>query len=181
MQAEEIETHLAELGQELQEMGLQRPIRILLVGGAFMLTQIRNREATDDIDVLLKDIKDSTTPWLYQTFKAAIRSIARKDNLSEIWLNDVIGDFLRGLGNVPEGKLWRTFDKLEVYLPPEEYLLALKLLANRPKDQGDILALIRQLKIQTREQAQRLIDRYIPDKQLQQMNNVEDTLSDLFK
>jgi hypothetical protein len=43
MQAEEIETHLAELGLELQEMGLQRPIRILLVGGAFMLTQIRNR------------------------------------------------------------------------------------------------------------------------------------------
>lgn len=181
MQAEEIEAHLAELGQELQEMGLERPIRILLVGGAFMLTQIRNRQATDDIDVVLKDVKDSRTPWLYQTFKAAIRSVARKDNLSEIWLNDVIGDFLRDLGNVPEGKLWRIFGKLEVYLPPEEYLLALKLLANRPKDQEDILALIQKLKVQTREQAQRLIDRYIPDKQLQQMNNVEDTLSDLFK
>ena len=181
MQAEEIEAHLAELGQELQEMGLQRPIRILLVGGAFMLTQIRNREATDDIDVLLKDVKDSTTPWLYQTFKAAIRSVARKDNLSEIWLNDVIGDFLRGLGSVPEGKLWRKFGKVEIYLPPEEYILSLKLLANRPKDQNDILALTRQLKIQTREQAQRLIDQYIPDKQLQQMNNVEDTLLDLFK
>ena len=43
MKAEEIETHLAEPGQTLQEMGLQRPIRILLVGGAFMLTQIRNK------------------------------------------------------------------------------------------------------------------------------------------
>ena len=181
MQAEEIETHLAELGQELQEMGLPHPIRILLVGGAFMLTQIRNRQATDDIDIVFKDVKDTTTPWLYRTFKAAIRAVAIKDNLSEIWLNDVIGDFLRDLGNVPEGKLWRTFDKLEVYLPPEEYLLALKLLANRPKDQEDINALMRRLQVQTREQAQRLIDRYIPDLQLQQMNSVEETLTDFFK
>ncbi len=181
MQAEEIEAHLAELGQELQEMGLQRPIRILLVGGAFMLTQIRNREATDDIDIVFKDVKDTTTPWLYQTFKAAIRSVARKDDLSEIWLNDVIGDFLKDLGKVPEGKLWRRFGKLEIYLPPEEYILSLKLLANRPKDQSDILALTRKLKIQTREQAQDLIDRFIPDKQLQRMNNVEDTLTDFFK
>jgi Nucleotidyltransferase of unknown function (DUF6036) len=181
MQEEEIETNLAKLGQELQEMGLQRPIRILLVGGAFMLTQIKNRQATDDIDVLLKDVEDSSTPWLYQTFKAAIRSVARKNKLSEIWLNDVIGDFLRDLGSVPEGKLWRRFAKLEVYLPPEEYILSLKLLANRPKDQEDILALTKQLKIRTRKQAQRLIDRYIPDKQLQQMNNVDDTLTDFFK
>lgn len=181
MQAEEIETHLAELGQELQEMGLERPIRILLVGGAFMLTQIRNRQATDDIDIVFKDVKDTTTPWLYRTFKAAIRSVAMKNNMPASWLNDVIGDFLRDLGNVPEGKLWRTYGKLEVYLPPEEYLLALKLLANRPKDQEDIFALIQKLTIQTREQAQRLIDRYIPDKQLQQMNNVEDTLLDLFR
>ena len=28
MQAEEIEAHLAELGQVLEEMGLERPIRI---------------------------------------------------------------------------------------------------------------------------------------------------------
>lgn len=181
MQAEEIEIHLAELGQELQEMGLERPIRILLVGGAFMLTQIKNRQATNDIDIVFKDVKDSTTPWLYQTFKSAIRSVAMKNKIPTSWLNDVIGDFLRDLGNVPEGKLWHRYNKLEVYLPPEEYILALKLLANRPKDQEDILVLIRQLKIQTSEQAQWLIDKYIPDKQLQQMNNVEDTLSDLFR
>ena len=181
MQAEEIEAHLAELGQELQEMGLQRPIRILLVGGAFMLTQIRNRQATNDIDIVFKDIKDTTTPWLYQTFKAAIRSVAMKNKIPTSWLNDVIGDFLRDLGNVPEGKLWRTYGKLEVYLPPEEYILALKLLANRHKDQEDILALIQRLKIQTREHAQQVLDRYISNKQIQQMNNVEDTLTDLFR
>ena len=181
MQAKEIETHLAELGKELHEMGLERPIRILLIGGAFMLTQIKNRLATDDVDVLLKDIEDSRTSPLYQTFKTAIRSVARKSNISDIWLNDIIGDFIRDLGSVPEGKLWRTYDKLEIYLPPEKYILALKLLAGRSKDRDDILALSQKLKIRKREQAQKLIDRYIPDKQLQKMNNVEDTLADFFK
>ena len=181
MQKEEIETHLAELGQELQEMGLERPIPILLVGGAFMLTQIKNRQATNDIDVLLKDVEDSTTPWLYQTFKAAVRSVAWKNKMPNSWLNDVIGDFLRDLGSVPEGNLWRRFDKLEVYLPPEEYILALKLLAGRQKDKDDTLALCKRLQIQTREQAQKVLDRYIADKQLQQMNNVEKTLTIFFK
>jgi hypothetical protein len=32
----------------------------------------------------------------------------------------------------------------------------------------------------TREQAQRLVDRYIPNKQVQQLNDLDDTLSDVF-
>ena len=40
MHAHEIERNLAELGQELQNLGVKHRIRILLVGGAFMLTQI---------------------------------------------------------------------------------------------------------------------------------------------
>ncbi len=43
MHAQDIETYLAALGQALQDLRAQRPMRILLVGGAFMLTQVRNR------------------------------------------------------------------------------------------------------------------------------------------
>src|SRR5512144_871068 len=50
---QEIEDALAALGQELQRLGVQQPIRILVVGGAYMLTQLHNRLATKDIDVLL--------------------------------------------------------------------------------------------------------------------------------
>jgi hypothetical protein len=53
MHAHEIERYLAELGQELQNLGVQHRIRILLVGGAFMLTQIHNRTSTNDVDVLV--------------------------------------------------------------------------------------------------------------------------------
>ena len=180
MQAQEIEAHLAELGQELQNLNVPQPVRILLVGGAFMLTQLHNRSTTNDVDVILKDVDDSPNSPVYRAFKAAVRQVASNNNLSNAWLNDVIGDFLRDASNVPEGTLWRKYAMLEVYMPASEYILALKLLAGRQKDRNDILALSQQLHIQTREQAQQLLDRYIPNKQVQQVNEVEDTLLDIF-
>jgi len=180
MHAQEIENYLAELGQELQNLGVQHPIRILLVGGAFMLTQIHNRPSTNDVDVLLKDGDDSTTSPHYQTFRAAVRAVARKNKLPSNWLNDIMGDFLRDTGTAPDGTLWRTYTMLEVYIPPSEYILALKVFAGRPKDRDDIYSLCQQLQIRTREQAQRLVDRYIPNTQVQQLNHLDDTLDELF-
>jgi hypothetical protein len=46
MQAQDIEVYLADLGQELARMQLQQPVRILLIGGAFMLTQLGSRRTT---------------------------------------------------------------------------------------------------------------------------------------
>lgn len=179
MQAQDIETNLADLGQQLQKQGVQQPMRILMVGGAFMLTQFHNRPTTNDVDVLLKDIDDPTTS-LYRAFRAAARAVASRNHLPTSWINDVIGDFLRDTSTVPEGVLWRKYAMLEVYVPPSEYILALKLLASRQKDQKDIRVLCQQLRIQNRHQAQQLVDRYIPNKQVQQVNDLDDKLSDLF-
>lgn len=93
-----------------------------MVGGAFMLTQIHNRDTTNDIDILLKDARDSTNSQIYRTFKTAIRTVAANNEISAIWLNDVIGDFLRDISIVPEGTLWKKYGMLEVYLPPSEYI-----------------------------------------------------------
>lgn len=180
MHAQEIENYLAELGQELQNLGLQHPIRILLVGGAFMLTQIQNRASTNDVDVLLKDGEDPTTSPRYQTFRAAVRAVARKRKLPSNWLNDIMGDFLRDTGTAPDGTLWRTYTMLEVYIPPHEYVLALKVFAGRPKDRDDIESLCQLLQILTREQAQQIVDRFIPNKQVQQLNHLDETLDELF-
>jgi len=43
MQAQEIVTYLAELGQELQHLGVQHPIRILLVGGAYQINDLDDK------------------------------------------------------------------------------------------------------------------------------------------
>ena len=180
MDAQAIENYLAELGQELQHLGVQRPIRILMVGGAFMLTQIHNRSSTNDVDVLLKDGEDFTTSPRYQTFRAAVRAVARQHKLPSNWLNDIMGDFLRDTGTAPDGTLWRTYTMLEVYIPPGDYVLALKLFAGRPKDRDDIYSLCQQQQIRAREQAQQLVDRYIPNKQVQQLNYLDNTLDELF-
>src|SRR5712691_8558987 len=106
MQAQDIETYLADLGQALQHSRVQRPVRILLVGGAFMLTQVHNRPTTNDVDVVLKDIYDPITSPLYQTFKAAVRAVANSNRIPVTWINDLIGDFLHNASVVPEGVLW---------------------------------------------------------------------------
>src|SRR5215471_10099100 len=163
MQVVDIERALAALGQELQNLGVHKPIRLLLVGGAYMLTQIGNRPSTNDVDVLPKDVELSTTSPLSQAFHTAVRMVARKHGLANTWLNDLIGDFLRDTGTAPEGTLWRSYGMLAVYVPPSDYILALKLFAGRPKDRQDIASLCQLLQVRTRAQAQQLVDRYIPN------------------
>lgn len=180
MQAEDIESYLAELGMELQNLGAEHPIRVLLVGGAYMLTQMHNRASTNDVDVLLKDLEKSSTSPTYQVLKAAARLVAQKHNLPGNWFNDVIGDFLQDTGTVPEGILWSSSGMLEIYIPPAEYILALKLFAGRPKDRTDIYALCQQLQISFREQAQLLVNRYITNQTMQQLNHLDETLDELF-
>ncbi len=180
MNKTEIETYLAQLGQALEDMGVQQPVRLLLIGGAFMLLQVGSRRTTDDIDVVLKDIEDITTSPLYRQFQAAVLAVAASYQLRGNWLSDIMHDALRSHGHLPEGKRWRRFSKLEVYFPPQEYVLALKLLAGRPKDQEDILMLSQRLKIRTRTQAQRLVDRYMPDQQFQQLSHLDETLDTFF-
>ena len=73
-----------------------------------MLTQVHNRSATNDIDVLLEDIDDPSSP-LYHTLKIAIRVVAQQQQLPLSWFNDVVGDALRHNGLIPPGTLWRQY------------------------------------------------------------------------
>jgi hypothetical protein len=180
MQAQDIEYYLADLGQALAEMGQQQPLRLLLVGGAFMLTQLGSRRTTNDIDVVLKDVNDLTASSLSQRLKTGARTVATRNHIPVTWINDVIGDFLRDTSRVPQGTLWRTYGPLEVYVPEGAYILALKLLAGRPKDRGDIQDLCTQLHVQTRIEAQKIVEQYIPNKQVQQINDLDRTLDSLF-
>lgn len=180
MQAQDIENYLSDLGQALAEIGQQAPLRLLLVGGAFMLTQVGSRRSTNDIDVVLKEEQDLQGSVPSQRLKAAARIVANRRQIPVTWINDVIGDFLRDTSNVPQGTVWRTYGPLEIYVPEGAYILALKLLAGRPKDRSDIADLCAQLHIQTRAQAQAIVDQYIPDRQVQHLNDLDRTLESLF-
>jgi len=183
MNARDIETYLSHLGDELTNQGIQCPIRILLLGGAFMLTQVKVRRTTDDIDVLPLDgggaDKATGVPIAVALWNAA-HAVASSQKLPTTWFNTVIADFVRAAGAVPSGTLWHRYGPLEIYLPPREYIFVLKLIANRQKDQRDIIALCRLLKIRTQQQAQQLINTYIPDTEVQLLLEIPDTLEMLF-
>jgi hypothetical protein len=93
MHAQDIEYYLADLGQTLAEMGQQQPLRLLLVGGAFMLTQLGSRRTTNDIDVVLKDVNDLTASSLSQRLKTGARTVATRNQIPVTWINDVMETF----------------------------------------------------------------------------------------
>ena len=184
MKAKDIEHNLELLGQELAIRGILDPIRVLLVGGAYMLTQLKVRRTTDDVDVYPLDEqwqpKTGGIP-LPQILQEVADEIEVRYHLPEHWFNSKIAGFLSGAAEMPDIVLWRSFGPLEVYLPPNEYILALKLLANRVKDLQDIRTLFRKLRIRTRQQAQQLIDFYISDKEVQFFCGVHLHLNDHFE
>lgn len=180
MNAQEIETYLTDLGQALAQQGVHQPVRLLMVGGAYMVTQTGNRPATKDVDVLLVDIPDPAASPQYVPFQVAVRTVAAQHGLPANWLNDVIGDALRNYGPIPPGVLWRAFGPLEVSIPPADYIFALKVLAGRPDDLTDAQALGRQLGLLTRTQARRIVETYITDTQVLTTLGVDQTLATLF-
>ena len=145
-----------------------------------MLTQVGNRPATKDIDILLTDLPDPSMSPLYHPFQAAVRAVAVRHALPPSWINDVIGDALRNYGPVPRGTLWRAYGPLDVYVSGADYVLALKVLAGRPQDMADARALCQQLGVSTRDEARRILDTYITDNQIKRTNVVEATLRQLF-
>jgi hypothetical protein len=68
---------------------------------------------------------------------------------------------------------------LEIYIPPADYMLALKLFGGRPQDTADIRVLSQVLHVTSRIEAQHVVDRYI-QQDIQTANGVADTLDRLF-
>ena len=50
MERDDIERYLAELGTELSSQGIKKPIRVMLIGCAYMLLIARAHRTTNDID-----------------------------------------------------------------------------------------------------------------------------------
>ncbi|GCF08399.1 DUF6036 family nucleotidyltransferase [Dictyobacter arantiisoli] len=183
MQRQEIEQYLQELGDELEVQGFEMPVRVMVVGGVAMLFLAYNRESTEDVDVVLMDIEgDSSTNPTPETkaFKSAVHAVAKRYKMKRTWINDDVAYFIRDMAPNPEASLWRAFKKLHVYLPSKEYILALKLMVYRQKDMSDIEALLKQLNVETREQAQAIVDHFIPDDAYKEHYQIEDTLDELF-
>ena len=181
MEGQEIEQYFQLLGDELEQLGIQEPVRMMIVGGAYMALAVKARRSTEDVDVVLMDLPDTTnkTPAT-KAFQTAVRAIAKKNGLKRTWMNDDVAYFIRDMAPDPQATLWRKYRQLSVYFPAREYILALKLMVFREKDRADVATLLQSLMVTTREQAQAIVDRFVPDRRWQVEYQLEDTLDELF-
>src|SRR5215467_7486372 len=94
MNAKDIQRYLSLLGEELQAMNVQEPIQLLLIGGAYMLTQVRNRTVTGDVDAVWIYPEVYADSEVYQLFQAAVELVADDQGLVQSWLNPPVSDFV---------------------------------------------------------------------------------------
>jgi len=180
LQSQEIEQYLSELGAELQSQGITKPVRMLLIGGAYMMLLAKAPRITDDIDIFwIEESEDFHKARL--AMRDAIQIIASKYTLQPNWFNSLTQMLIYDKIVMPKGKLWRRFGPLHVYSPPKEYMLALKIMAGRDKDIADCRILLPQTNIRTRQQAQKVLDRYVlPDGQKDEAETIKYSLKVLF-
>lgn len=181
LQTAEIEQLLEELGNKLALRGLAL-VQMMIVGGAYMLLNIGNRQTTQDIDVFPLNYVDSSQPdGNTETILTSIRSIARTHQLKRDWLNDAAAGILGWMAPpIEQLTLWRKYGVLEVYMPNPDFILVTKIFGYRDKDYNDVAALLKKLQIETRGQAQALVDQYI-DRNTQREYRTHVTLDDLFE
>src|SRR5215470_14812943 len=181
MQAHEIEHYLTELGTALESQGITKPVRMLLIGGAYMMLLANAPRTTDDIDICwLEEGEDFRTAR--QALRDGVQAIASKYTLPPNWFNYLTQMLIYDKIRMPRGKLWKRYGPLQVYAPPKEYIFALKILAGRDQDLADCRILLPQTRIRTRKQAQRALDRYLlPEAQQEEAETIQHALDVLFR
>lgn len=131
---------LTRLASVLEAQGVQG--EMYLVGGAAIALAYDARRATRDVGAIF-------TPK--QAIYEAAKIVAEEMNLPENWLSDAVKLYLRG--EDPEAAPVLELPGLRVQIASPRYLLALKLLASRREDEGDIRLLLDQLQIQSVDEA----------------------------
>jgi hypothetical protein len=194
MEKRELEALLQELDDALaQAFPGPEPMSMLVVGGACLLFQNIITRQTTDIDVIIFEMMGSEETTLIfhtpvaDTIRSIITKVGMKHGLAEThpFLNDDASSFLLEMSEneLPPMRLFRAYRKLRLYVPDNlRYILACKLLAARPeKDLDDIAALCQALAIQTKAQAQRVVDEYFPSIYHQALHQLPRTLHQLFE
>jgi hypothetical protein len=110
-----------------------------------------------------------------------VQAVAEKQQLEPDWFNYMTHLLMYDVVIIPKGTLWKPFGSLHIYVPSNAYILALKILAGRKKAIEDSNLLLQHVKVKTRHQARRLLDRYVsPAAQAANAVDIEHALQELF-
>src|SRR5947209_12549673 len=102
MKAEDIENYLSQLGQELLKRGMQEPIHLLLIGGAYMLLLTNTARTTDDIDIFWLEEEEGLQRAL-RPLQDSVIAVAQANQIDPTWLNYMTQLLMYDLIIIPEG------------------------------------------------------------------------------
>ena len=117
MRAHEIEHYLAELGAALQSQGITKPVRMLLIGGAYMMLLANAPRTTDDVDICWME-ESEDFQRARQALRDGVQAIASKYTLPPNWFNYLTQLLIYDKMIMPRSKLWKRYGPLHVYAPP---------------------------------------------------------------
>lgn len=140
-----------ELSAELGRRGARA--HIYLFGGAAMSVAFDRGRRTVDLDVRV----DSGREKLME----AARAVGRRHGFGEGWFNEPVAVVLPKGADDRAGTLYQS-QYLTVTGASAQHLLAMKLVAGRFKDRGDIAVLCRELGVRNEGEALRIKDEVLP-------------------
>jgi hypothetical protein len=147
----QIEELLQALNVELLAIGVKGEIGI--VGGSALCLAFNARQSTKDVDAIFE-------PSI--VIRQAAERIANRYHIDHDWLNDAVKGFLSS--KAPQKNIIFDFSNLKVWIPEPQYLLAMKVMAARvdTKDKGDIIFLIKHLRLTSSDEVFGLVLKYFP-------------------
>ena len=143
------------LNDELARAGIRG--EVLVVGGAAMVLGFNAREATRDVDAVFEPASN---------VRAAAQTVAESQGLPADWLNDAAKGFMPA--DTQPRNLILELPNLSVWVPPPQYLLAMKAIAARldSQDAADLRTLIHDLGLHRVDEVFEVVERYYPRNQI---------------
>jgi hypothetical protein len=113
------EHYLAELGAAVESQGISKPVRLLLIGGAYMMLLANAPRTTDDIDICwLEEGEDFHKARL--ALRDGVQAIARRYTLPPNWFNYLTQMLIYDKIIMPRGKLRNERSSRHLALCPAE-------------------------------------------------------------
>ncbi len=154
---EQILRALAALAEALEEKDVTG--EICLFGGTVMVLAFAARVATKDVDALFAPAS---------LIRELADRVGEAQGLPQGWINDGVKGFVSERHEVTAGNL-PQFTRLRLTMPVPEYLLAMKCMAARlggpggeGSDVGDIVFLIRHLRLRSAAAVLEIVGQYYP-------------------
>ncbi len=82
---------------------------------------------TNDIDIFW--LEEEAFRQTRIILSESVLAITRRYTLRPDWFNFLTQILLQNDVIIPHGKLWKRYGPLHIYIPPKEYMLALKIMA----------------------------------------------------